>query len=60
MDRIESAVQNIMCKNPKEVIRFKNGETKLMGFFMGAVMRETKGRANPSDVTNVIDKLFKK
>ena len=60
IDSIETAVQSVLDQNPNEVERFKNGEAKLMGFFMGAVMRETKGKADPSDVTKVVAKLLKK
>ena len=59
MDSIESAVQDVLDKNADEVERFKNGEAKLMGFFMGAVMRETKGKADPSAVTKIIEKFLK-
>ena len=60
MDSIESIVQEILEKNPNEVGRFKNGESKLMGFFMGLVMRETKGKADPASITKIIAKLLKK
>ena len=60
MDSLQSVIQGIVDNNPNEVERFRNGEAKLMGFFMGLVMRETKGKADPSDITKIIAKLLKK
>jgi len=51
---LESIVDTILANNPKEVQAFKNGKTKLMGFFVGQVMRETKGQANPDLVNKLI------
>jgi aspartyl-tRNA(Asn)/glutamyl-tRNA(Gln) amidotransferase subunit B len=41
---------------PDEALAYQNGKTKLMGFFVGLVMRETKGKANPQ----VVNELLKK
>ena len=41
------AVQEIMAENPALVEQFKEGKTKVMGFFVGQLMKRTKGRANP-------------
>jgi len=41
------ALKEVISKNPKEVERFKSGEEKLIGFFVGQVMKNTKGKANP-------------
>ncbi len=51
---IESAIDSVIAANPKEVERFKAGEEKLMGFFVGQVMRETKGKANPAVVNEIL------
>jgi aspartyl-tRNA(Asn)/glutamyl-tRNA(Gln) amidotransferase subunit B len=40
-------VQEIMAENPALVAQFKEGKTKVMGFFVGQLMKKTKGRANP-------------
>ncbi len=47
-------VEEILSQFPNEVERFKNGEEKLMGFFVGQVMRATKGKANPKLVNKII------
>lgn len=55
---IEGIVDGILSDNPKEVEAFKGGKTKLMGFFVGQVMRATKGKANPTIVNQLLsDKL---
>ena len=46
---IEKAVDEIIAKSPKEVERYKAGDEKLLGFFVGQVMKATKGKANPQD-----------
>jgi aspartyl-tRNA(Asn)/glutamyl-tRNA(Gln) amidotransferase subunit B len=53
---IEAIVDEVLNKNPEEVERFKAGEAKLMGFFVGQVMKETKGKANPKIVNELIRK----
>lgn len=40
-------VQEILAANPGQVAQFKEGKTKMMGFFVGQLMKQTKGRANP-------------
>ncbi len=54
---IEGIVKEVLEKFPAEVERFKNGEEKLMGFFVGQVMKATKGKANPKIVNSLIRKL---
>jgi aspartyl-tRNA(Asn)/glutamyl-tRNA(Gln) amidotransferase subunit B len=56
---IESAVDKILEANPKEVEAFRGGKNKLMGFFVGQVMRETKGKANPKIVNELLNKKLK-
>ena len=51
---LESMVDKVLADNPSEVEAYKGGKTKLMGFFMGQVMRLSKGQANPGIVTKLI------
>jgi len=51
---IETAVEKIMAENAAEVQAYRAGKTKLLGFFVGQVMRETKGKANPQVVNEVL------
>jgi len=52
---LEAMVDKVLADNPDEVAAFKSGKTKLMGFFMGQVMRLSKGQANPGIVTRLIN-----
>jgi aspartyl-tRNA(Asn)/glutamyl-tRNA(Gln) amidotransferase subunit B len=45
--------------HPKEVQDYKNGKEKLMGFFVGQIMKETQGKANPKTLNQVLIKLLK-
>ncbi len=56
---IIGAIKEVISKNPKEVERFKNGEEKLIGFFVGQVMKITKGKANPKLVNEFVIKILK-
>jgi len=51
---IERAVDAVISANPKEVERYKAGEERLLGWFVGQVMRETKGKANPAMVNEML------
>lgn len=57
---IEQIVDEVLSANPQQVLDYKNGKTKLLGFFVGAVMKVSKGQANP-DIANriLIEKLNK-
>ena len=46
-DVIDAAVQEAFDNNPDELARYRGGEKKLFGFFMGQMMRATKGKADP-------------
>ncbi|MFI5211704.1 MAG: Asp-tRNA(Asn)/Glu-tRNA(Gln) amidotransferase subunit GatB [Ignavibacteria bacterium] len=51
---IEIIVKKVIEDNPEETKRYKNGEVKLLGFFVGKVMKESKGKANPKAVNELI------
>ncbi len=53
---LEGIVEKILEANPDEVERFKGGDQKLIGFFVGRIMKETKGKANPRLVNEIIRK----
>jgi aspartyl-tRNA(Asn)/glutamyl-tRNA(Gln) amidotransferase subunit B len=56
---IENAIDEAIAKNPKEVERYKNGETKLLQFFIGQVMALTKGKAMASVVAPLLTEKLK-
>jgi len=45
---IDEAIAAILAGNPGELARYRGGETKLFGFFMGQLMRATQGKADPN------------
>ncbi len=49
-DVIDRAIQEVLARHPQEVARYRAGEEKLLGFFMGQVMRATRGQADPQTV----------
>jgi aspartyl-tRNA(Asn)/glutamyl-tRNA(Gln) amidotransferase subunit B len=53
---IEKAIDEIIAKSPNEVERFRGGDEKLIGFFVGQVMKATKGKANPQIVNDILKK----
>ncbi|MGW8303436.1 MAG: Asp-tRNA(Asn)/Glu-tRNA(Gln) amidotransferase subunit GatB, partial [Desulfobacterales bacterium] len=55
-DAIDDVVAEVISSNPKEVEAYKNGKTKLLGFFVGQVMKETRGKANPKMVNEILRK----
>jgi aspartyl-tRNA(Asn)/glutamyl-tRNA(Gln) amidotransferase subunit B len=55
---IENIILQVLEENPEEVSAYRNGKEKLIGFFMGQVMRASKGKANPQVITKILqDKL---
>jgi aspartyl-tRNA(Asn)/glutamyl-tRNA(Gln) amidotransferase subunit B len=55
---LEKIILSVFEENPKELERFKNGEKKLQGFFVGQIMKKTGGQANPKLVNQLISKLI--
>jgi len=51
---LENIVMSDIKANPKEHETYKNGKTKLFSFFMGQIMKKTKGKADPKVVTDLL------
>jgi aspartyl-tRNA(Asn)/glutamyl-tRNA(Gln) amidotransferase subunit B len=51
---IEEIVLKVLTDNPVEVEEYKKGKTRLLGFFVGQIMKETKGKANPKLVNEIL------
>jgi aspartyl-tRNA(Asn)/glutamyl-tRNA(Gln) amidotransferase subunit B len=49
-------IRKVIEENPKEVEKYKAGKTKVIGFLVGRVMKESRGKANPG----LVNELFKK
>jgi len=55
---IEAAVDQVIADNPEQVQQFRDGKDKVLGFFVGQVMKATQGKANPGQVNQLLrDKL---
>jgi aspartyl-tRNA(Asn)/glutamyl-tRNA(Gln) amidotransferase subunit B len=55
---IEQVVREVVAANAKQVAQYKGGNEKLFGFFVGQVMRATKGSANPGLVNEVLKRVL--
>ena len=51
---LEAEIDKIITASPDAVARYKNGNRKLMGFFVGQVMKATQGKANPRLVNEIL------
>ena len=53
---IEKAVDAVIASNPKQLEQYRAGKEALFGFFVGAVMKATQGKANPAQVNELLKK----
>lgn len=51
-------VAEIVAANPEQAEDFRNGKTKLMGYFVGQLMQRTKGKANPKLANELFNKAL--
>ncbi len=51
---IEGIIDAVIAANPQQVDQYRSGKDKLFGFFVGQVMKETKGKANPAQVNDLL------
>src|SRR5208283_4021150 len=57
-DAIEQAAREVIAKNPDNVAKFKSGNEGVFNFFIGQVMKATKGQANSQSVATILRKLL--
>jgi aspartyl-tRNA(Asn)/glutamyl-tRNA(Gln) amidotransferase subunit B len=55
---LEAICRAQIAANPKQAAAYKSGKKGMMGFFVGQVMKETKGSANPALLNQILDKLL--
>ena len=55
---IEGIIAGIVAKNPDQVAQFRAGKEKVLGFFVGQVMKATQGKANPKQVNALLRKAL--
>jgi aspartyl-tRNA(Asn)/glutamyl-tRNA(Gln) amidotransferase subunit B len=59
-DALGRWVEEVLAAHPGEVARFRGGEAKLMGFFVGQVMKKSQGKADPKGVQPVLAERLKR
>ncbi|HBA34709.1 MAG TPA: Asp-tRNA(Asn)/Glu-tRNA(Gln) amidotransferase GatCAB subunit B [Gammaproteobacteria bacterium] len=56
---IEAMVDEVIAANPEQVEQFRAGKAKVMGFFVGQVMKASKGKANPQQINALLNAKLK-
>ncbi len=57
-DELESIAKSVLENNSNQVEAYKSGKDKLFGYFVGQVMKETQGKANPQSINNILKRLL--
>ncbi len=57
---LEKIIDEIIAASPKELEQYRNGKTKLLGFFVGQVMKKTSGRADPKLTNQMLNQKLNK
>ena len=57
---LEGWIDQVLAENPKEVQLYRQGKTKLIGFFVGGIMRLSHGKADPTKVNALLQKKLSK
>ena len=55
---IDKIVQDVIAANPKAVEDYKGGKTNVVGWLMGQVMKQSQGKANPKQATELLNKAL--
>jgi Asp-tRNA(Asn)/Glu-tRNA(Gln) amidotransferase B subunit len=58
-DALGGWIDEVLAANPKEVARYRAGETKLLGFLQGQVMKQSAGKADPKKVGALLAEKLK-
>ncbi|MFP5518644.1 MAG: Asp-tRNA(Asn)/Glu-tRNA(Gln) amidotransferase subunit GatB [Bdellovibrionia bacterium] len=56
---VNQAIEKVLDANPSQVAEYRSGKEKVFGFFVGAVMKETKGQASPDLVNKILREKLK-
>ncbi|MGA3174533.1 MAG: Asp-tRNA(Asn)/Glu-tRNA(Gln) amidotransferase subunit GatB [Syntrophorhabdales bacterium] len=59
-EALASAIEAVVARFPKEAAEYRSGKEKLIGFFVGQAMKETKGKANPKLLNDLLADRLKK
>jgi aspartyl-tRNA(Asn)/glutamyl-tRNA(Gln) amidotransferase subunit B len=52
-------VADVVARNPAEVAKYRAGGEKVLAWFMGQVMRETRGKGNPAVVKALLEQALR-
>lgn len=55
-EELERIIDRLVENSPRQLAQYRSGKTKLLGFFVGCVMKETKGKADPEQVSALVKK----
>jgi len=54
VDKIEAVIDEIIVNNSKQVEQYKSGNEKIIGWFVGQVMKQTSNKASPKTVNEIL------
>ncbi|HLF89511.1 MAG TPA: Asp-tRNA(Asn)/Glu-tRNA(Gln) amidotransferase subunit GatB [Anaerolineales bacterium] len=57
-DAIRALVRQVIESNPKEVATYRGGKTTIIGWFVGQIMRQSRGKADPETAKNLLEELL--
>jgi aspartyl-tRNA(Asn)/glutamyl-tRNA(Gln) amidotransferase subunit B len=55
---LQKIIDDVLAKNAGQVATYKGGKTSVLGFFVGQVMKATRGQANPQVVNDLLKKAL--
>jgi len=56
---IETLIDEVIAANPEQVAQFRAGKEKVLGFFVGQIMQQSQGKANPGQVNAILREKLK-
>ena len=56
ISQIEKIIDEVLAGNENQIEKYKNGEVKLFGFFVGESMKKSQGKANPAMINEILRK----
>ena len=58
-EELENIVKNIITANPSQAAEYRAGKDRLLGFFVGSVIKQTQGKGNPETIQHLVKKHLK-
>ncbi len=55
---LEAVVRKVLAASPRQLAEYRAGKIKLIGYFVGQVMKETRGQANPGMVNEILQRIL--